>query len=87
MPPLDRLDYDRLARLNLAPGCIHNAALNACFMAAHSGTKVTMPLILEAARAELLKLDRPLNEADFRWAEPAPPASKAAAKAGEPILV
>jgi hypothetical protein len=87
MPPLDRLDYDRLARLNLAPGCIHNAALNACFMAAHAGTKVTMPLILEAARSELLKLDRPLNEADFRWIEPAPIAPKPPVKAGAPILV
>ena len=70
-PPLDTLDYDRLARLNLAGGHIHNVALNAAFMAAHAGTKVTMPLIFEAARAEFVKLDRPVNEADFRWSQPA----------------
>lgn len=75
-PPLDRLDYDRLARLHLSPGCIHNVALNACFLAAHGGTKVTMPLILEAARAEHLKLNRPVNEADFLWTEPAASAPK-----------
>jgi hypothetical protein len=66
-PPLAALDYDRLARLSLAPGDIHNTALNAAFLAAHAGTQVTMPLILEAARAEFLKRDRPINEADFRW--------------------
>jgi ATPase family associated with various cellular activities (AAA) len=95
-PPLGQLDYNRLARLNLSPGSIHNAALNACFMAADGGTKVTMPMVLQAARAELLKLDRPINEADFRWTEPAlapspastaPPAPKLAVKPGEPILL
>ena len=30
-PPLDSLDYDRLARLNLTGGHIHNVALNAFF--------------------------------------------------------
>ena len=71
-PPLDTLDYDRLARLNLAGGSVHSVALNAAFMAAHAGTKVTMPLILAAARAEFIKLERPINQADFRWSEPAP---------------
>jgi SpoVK/Ycf46/Vps4 family AAA+-type ATPase len=82
-PPLDRLDYDRLARLNLAGGHIHNVALNAAFMAAHAGTKVNMPLILEAARAEFLKLDRPLNEADFRWPVPPSAAPQPAARTAE----
>ena len=61
------LDLDRLARLNLTGGHIHNVALNAAFLAAKSGTPVTMPLVLEGARAEFRKLDRPINEADFRW--------------------
>ena len=30
-----------------------------------------MPLVLAAARAEFAKSDRPINEADFRWQEPA----------------
>jgi hypothetical protein len=63
--PLGSLDYDRLSRLNLTGGTIHNAALNAAFLAAHAGTPVTMPLVLSAARTEMLKLDRPINEADF----------------------
>lgn len=65
--PTDGLDFDRLARLNLTGGSIHNVALNAAFMAAHNGTSVTMPLILAAARAEFGKLERPTNEADLRW--------------------
>ena len=64
------LDYDRLARLNLTGGSIHNIALNAAFLAAGAGTAVTMRLILEAARAEYRKLERPIPEGDFRW-EPA----------------
>jgi hypothetical protein len=67
--PLAELDYDRLARLNLSGGNIHNIALNAAFLAAHAGTSVTMPLILEAVRTELRKLDRPVNESDFRCAD------------------
>jgi len=62
----DQLDYDRLARFNLTGGSIHNVALNAAFLAAHTENAVTMPLIFEAARNEFRKLDRPINEADFR---------------------
>jgi hypothetical protein len=65
--PLDELDYDRLARLNLTGGNIHTIALNAAFRAATAGSAVTMPLLLDAARTELRKLDRVINEADFRW--------------------
>jgi len=74
-PPLGPLDYDRLAALNLTGGHIHNVALNAAFLAANRGAPVTMPLVLEAARSEYRKLDRPINEAEFKWTEPAPPAA------------
>ena len=67
----EALDYDRLARLNLTGGLIHNVALNAAFLAAQNGTAVTLPLVLIAARAEFRKLDRPINEGDFRWLETA----------------
>ena len=87
VPPLDTLDYERLARLNLTGGHIHNVALNACFMAADLDTRITMPLVLEAARAEFIKLDRPINEANFRWAEPASAGSAPTAKTAEPVLV
>ena len=65
--PIAALDYDRLARLNLTGGHIHNIGLNAAFLAAQAGSAVTMPLILDAARTEFRKLDKAINEADFRW--------------------
>jgi SpoVK/Ycf46/Vps4 family AAA+-type ATPase len=87
-PPLEALDYERLARLNLTGGHIHNVALNACFMAANSPRlKVTMPLVLEAARAEFLKLDRPVNETEFRWTNAGSNASAMANGHAEPAQV
>jgi SpoVK/Ycf46/Vps4 family AAA+-type ATPase len=64
--PSEELNFDRLARLNITGGHIHNTALNAAFLAARAGSPVTMTLVLEAARAEFRKLDRPINEMDFR---------------------
>jgi hypothetical protein len=72
-PPETRtegLDFARLARLNLNGGSINNVAMNAAFLAARAGTAVTMPHVLAAARTEFQKLNRPINEADFRWAAP-----------------
>lgn len=65
--PVHTLDFDYLAQLNLTGGNISNVVLNAAFMAANAGTPVTMPLVLDAARMEFRKLDRPINEAVFRW--------------------
>ncbi|MDE2154826.1 MAG: ATP-binding protein [Xanthomonadaceae bacterium] len=65
------LDLERLARLALTGGSIQGIAVNAAFMAAQAGVQVGMPLLLEAARAEFRKLDKPVNEADFRWLESA----------------
>jgi hypothetical protein len=65
--PRENLDYDRLARLNLTGGNIHNIALNAAFLAARAGGVVTMQRILDAARSEFRKLEKPINDADFRW--------------------
>ncbi|MGM9474534.1 ATP-binding protein [Pseudarthrobacter sp. YS3] len=67
----DELDVARLARLDLTGGSIHTVAVNAAFAAAAMGSRITMPLVLDAARAELRKLEKPVNEADFRWLEPA----------------
>src|ERR1041384_8263279 len=72
------LDYERLSSLNLNGGSINNVAINAAFLAAQAGTPVTMPLVLEAARTEFLKLKRPLSEADFQWIEPEKEAGAAA---------
>jgi hypothetical protein len=63
------LDFARLARLNLTGGSIHNIALGAAFAAVESKGGLTMPILLETARAEFIKLEKPVNEADFRWLE------------------
>jgi hypothetical protein len=62
------LDFDRLARLGLNGGAINNVAMNAAFLAARTDTAVTMAHVLAAARTEYQKLNRPINEGDFRWA-------------------
>ncbi|MBN7137877.1 AAA family ATPase, partial [Lysobacter enzymogenes] len=64
--PCEPLDYDRLARFNLSGGNIHSIALNAAFAAAGDGGAVGMPRLLDAVRTELRKLERPVNEAEFR---------------------
>jgi hypothetical protein len=63
------LDFARLANLNLNGGSINNVAINAAFLAAQNGSPVTMPLVLQAARNEFLKLKRPFNSDDFSWQE------------------
>jgi len=68
--PTAGLNLERLGRLNLTGGSIHNIALNAAFLAARAGTPVTMSLILDAARTEFRKLEKPINETEFRWLEP-----------------
>ncbi|HYH84997.1 MAG TPA: ATP-binding protein [Pyrinomonadaceae bacterium] len=65
------LDFDRLARLSVPGGAIHNVAINAAFMAAEAQSPITMPLLLRAAEQEFRKMGRPVNEAEFRWQEPA----------------
>lgn len=77
--PLDRLDYDRLAKLNITGGSVHNIALNAAFLAAQANSPVTMTLILTAACTEFRKLERPVNEADFKL----PPAQNLASVQGK----
>jgi hypothetical protein len=69
--PTADLDFDRLARINVTGGHVAVIALNAAFQAAQQGGKVTMPIIFNAARLELRKLARPINERDFQWAEAA----------------
>lgn len=64
--PRDGLDFDRLARFGLSGGNIHSIALNAAFAAAHGDGTVTMPLLLSTIRTELRKLDKPVNEVEFR---------------------
>ena len=72
--PKAELDFDRLARFNLAGGSIWSIAMNTAFLAAGSTPpEVTMSLLLDAIRTELRKLEKPVNEADFRPVEPVRP--------------
>jgi hypothetical protein len=64
--PRENLDYDRLARFGLSGGNIHSIALNAAFAASGNGGTVSMPLLMGAVRTELKKLEKPVNEAEFR---------------------
>ncbi len=64
--PKEELDYDRLGHFNIMGGNIHSIALNAAFMAAQMDSKVTMPIVLSAARTEFRKLEKPISEAEFR---------------------
>ncbi len=62
--PLETLDYDRLAQLNVAGGSIRNIALGASFLAADRGGPVTMAEILHAARLEYDKAGRSMTDAE-----------------------
>jgi hypothetical protein len=63
--PVDFVDVDALARLDVAGGNIRNIALNAAFLAADSAEPVGMAHVLAAARSEYAKLERPLSELDL----------------------
>jgi hypothetical protein len=62
--PVDAIDPDKLARLNVAGGHIRNIAVNAAFLAAAAGEPVRMQHLLNAARSECAKIERPLTDAE-----------------------
>jgi SpoVK/Ycf46/Vps4 family AAA+-type ATPase len=62
--PTERLDYGKLARLNVAGGHIRNIALNAAFVAADVGEPVMMKHIKQAALIEYMKLGMMLTDAE-----------------------
>jgi SpoVK/Ycf46/Vps4 family AAA+-type ATPase len=64
--PIEKLDYVKLARLNIAGGNIRNIALNAAFIAADAGEPVMMKHIRQAATIEYVKLGLTLTDADTR---------------------
>ena len=63
--PRDRLDFARLAQLNIPGGNIAGIALHASFIAAEDGRPVAMSHVLRAARTEYAKLDRTLTELEI----------------------
>ena len=70
--PVASLDYDRLSQLQFSGGSIQNVVLNAAFRAASRPDRnvVTMRDVLDAARDEYLKLERPINDSHFHHCEP-----------------
>ena len=56
---------DKLSRLNISGGNIRNIAMNAAFLAAEEGAHVQMGHILQAARAEYVKMEKPLTGAEI----------------------
>lgn len=64
--PTAQLDVQKLAKLNVTGGNIRNIALNAAFLAAEADAPVGMHHILQAARSEAMKLERPLTDAEIR---------------------
>ena len=64
--PVKDLDWEKLARLNVTGGNIRNIAMNAAFLAADEGGPVRMSHILQAARSEYVKLERPLTDSEIR---------------------
>jgi SpoVK/Ycf46/Vps4 family AAA+-type ATPase len=66
--PTEGLDWEQLARRNVAGGHIRNIAMNATFLAADEGASVAMRHLLQAARGEYAKLEKPLTETEIaRW--------------------
>jgi ATPase family associated with various cellular activities (AAA) len=61
--PLGEIDFAALARLQLAGGNIHSIAINAAFKAADGGGRIDQVHLMDAARAEFTKLERPMGDA------------------------
>jgi hypothetical protein len=64
--PVEKLDYTKLARLNVTGGNIRNIAISAAFLSAEADTAVSMSLILRAAQLEVAKYERSLSDAEIR---------------------
>ena len=64
--PTEGLDCKKLANLNVAGGNIRNIALNSAFLAAEANEPVRMEHILQAAKREYVKLERPMTDTEVR---------------------
>ena len=61
---VEKVDFSRLARIELPGGAIRNIARRAGQRASVAGVPVTMLLLLEASLIELRKLGRPMPDTD-----------------------
>ncbi|GAB2756763.1 ATP-binding protein [Nocardioides salsibiostraticola] len=64
--PTDGLSYERLGQLAVSGGTITQLAVHAAFIAADEGSAVTMRHVLDAARIECDKLERPLAASEIK---------------------
>lgn len=64
--PTEGLDEWKLAKLSVAGGNIRNIALNAAFIAAEANQPVRMEHILQAAKNEYAKMERPLTDTEVK---------------------
>ena len=64
--PTQDLNYRLLAKLNVTGGLIRNIALTAAFLAADQNQPVTMEHLLQSARWEYSKLERPIPAAEIK---------------------
>ncbi len=64
--PVEGLDMNKLARLNVAGGNIRNIAMNAAFLAADENAPVRMAHILKASRSECLKMEKTLTDSEVQ---------------------
>ncbi len=64
--PTKDLDEWKLAKLSIAGGNIRNIALNAAFIAAEAEQPVRMEHILQAAKNEYVKMERPLTDTEVK---------------------
>ncbi len=62
--PTEKLNYKKLANLQVAGGTIRNIAMNAAFLAAADGHSIQMKHILEATQREYRKLQRQLTSTE-----------------------
>jgi hypothetical protein len=62
--PVGAVDVRKLARLKLPGGHIRNIAVQAAFVAAELGEAISMTHLLDAARDEFAKIERPFPEGD-----------------------
>jgi hypothetical protein len=63
--PRGSIDFEALARLDLAGGNIKNIAVNGAFLAAAAGEPITTRHLMTAARHEYRKIDKLPSRADF----------------------
>jgi AAA+ superfamily predicted ATPase len=63
--PLDELDFDALARLEISGGNIRNIAVSGAFLAAERNAAISMNLLMMAAKREYTKMEKMIGEAEF----------------------